>query len=142
MSDSTSLSRYARIGAFLLRYRKAGLFGGLDLELQEAALADDPETVTAGDPEHFVLWPALLAAVWAFTQLPGDLSVGQPVCAGQHDLRAQRQRLRGLRPPRPPGQLLTLGVGQHPLRLGPPRTRTVGHLPAAADGASDRRPVV
>ena len=32
--------------------------------------------------------------------------------ACQHDLRPQCQRLRGLRPPRPPGQLIPLGLSQ------------------------------
>ena len=53
----------------------------------------------------------------------GHLAVGQPVRTGQHDLRPQRQRLGGLRAPRPPGQLLALGVGQHQLGLRPPRPR-------------------
>ena len=54
MSESISPSRYARIGAFLLRYRKAGLFNGLELDLQEAALAQDARPVAPGQPEQFV----------------------------------------------------------------------------------------
>ena len=54
VSESTSLSRYAQIGAFLLRYRKAGLFNGLDLDVQEVALAQDADPVVPGQPEHFV----------------------------------------------------------------------------------------
>ena len=54
MSDSSRLSRYAQIGTFVLRYRKAGLFHGLDLDLQEAALAEDPDAVSPGRPEQFV----------------------------------------------------------------------------------------
>ena len=54
VSQSTSLSRYARIGAFVLRYRKAGLFTGLDLDVQEEALAADADAVPAGQPEQFV----------------------------------------------------------------------------------------
>lgn len=54
MSESTRLSRYAQIGLFLLRYRKAGLFSGLDLDLQEASLAEDPDAIAPGQPEQFV----------------------------------------------------------------------------------------
>lgn len=54
MSEHASLSRYAQIGAFLLRYRKAGLFDGLDLDVQEATLADHGNQVAQGEPEQFV----------------------------------------------------------------------------------------
>ena len=54
MNETTRLSRYARIGAFLLRYRKAGLFSGLELDIQEAALADEEEAVKPGQPKQFV----------------------------------------------------------------------------------------
>ncbi|MGN6281185.1 ABC1 kinase family protein [Frateuria sp.] len=55
MNETTArLSRYARIGAFLLRYRKAGLFSGLELDIQEAALADEEEAVRPGQPKQFV----------------------------------------------------------------------------------------
>jgi ubiquinone biosynthesis protein len=54
VSESTSLSRYAQIALFLLRYRKAGLFNGLDLDLQEAALAESADAVSPGEPEQFV----------------------------------------------------------------------------------------
>lgn len=50
MSDHASLSRYAQIGAFLLRYRKAGLFDVLDLDVQEATLAEQAEQVPEGRP--------------------------------------------------------------------------------------------
>ncbi|MEO6799696.1 MAG: hypothetical protein ABI178_07155 [Rhodanobacter sp.] len=42
MSEHASLSRYTRIGAFLLRYRKAGRFDELDLDVQDATLAELP----------------------------------------------------------------------------------------------------
>lgn len=54
MSESPRLSRYAQIGLFLLRYRKAGLFSGLDLDLQEASLAEDADAIPPGQPEQFV----------------------------------------------------------------------------------------
>ncbi len=54
MSQAASLSRYAQIGAFVLRYRKAGLFDGLDLDVQEATLADQADQVPEGQPEQFV----------------------------------------------------------------------------------------
>lgn len=54
MSEHASLSRYAQIGAFLLRYRKAGVFEGLDLDVQEATLADQADQVPDGQPEQFV----------------------------------------------------------------------------------------
>lgn len=54
MSEHASLSRYAQIGAFLLRYRKAGLFDGLDLDVQEATLTEQADLVPEGRPEQFV----------------------------------------------------------------------------------------
>jgi ubiquinone biosynthesis protein len=54
MSQHASLSRYAQIGAFLLRYRKAGLFDGLDLDMQESTLAEQAGQVPEGRPEQFV----------------------------------------------------------------------------------------
>lgn len=54
MSQHASLSRYAQIGAFLLRYRKAGLFDGLDLDLPEATLAEQAAATPEGQPERFV----------------------------------------------------------------------------------------
>ena len=54
MSEHASLSRYAQIGAFLLRYRKAGLFDELDLDVQEATLAEQAGLVPEGQPEQFV----------------------------------------------------------------------------------------
>ena len=54
-------------------------------------------------------------------QVGGDLLVRRPgFGAGQDDPRPQRQRLRRLRPPRPPIQLVTLGAGQHQLSLRRP----------------------
>ena len=58
-------------------------------------------------------------------QLLAHLLVGQPAGTRQHDLRSQRQRLRRVRPPRPAGLLLPLGVGEHQLGLRPPRTRAL-----------------
>jgi hypothetical protein len=58
-------------------------------------------------------------------QLLAHLLVGQPAGTRQHDLRSQRQRLRRVRPLRPAGQLLPLGVGEHQLGLRPPRTRAL-----------------
>ena len=75
---------------------------------------------------------------WRHPQLGGDLLVRQPVGAAQHDLRPQRQRLRGLRPPRPPRQLLPLGIGQHQLGLRPPRPQAVDQ-PVAAGPANRLR---
>lgn len=54
MNEHASLSRYAQIGAFLLRYRKAGVFDGLDLDVREANLADQADQVPDGQPEQFV----------------------------------------------------------------------------------------
>jgi len=54
VNETTRLSRYARIGAFLLRYRKAGLFSGLELDIQEAALADEEDAFRPGQPKQFV----------------------------------------------------------------------------------------
>ena len=59
-------------------------------------------------------------------QSVGDLLVRPPRSAQrQHDPRPQRQRLRRLRPPRPPRQLFALVVGEHQLRLRPPRPLAV-----------------
>ena len=66
-----------------------------------------------------------------------------PCRAAQHDPAPQRQRLRGLRPPRPPLQRLALLVGQHHRRHrpapSPPTKSTItqrisgaGHLLTAA----------
>lgn len=54
MNEHASLSRYAQIGAFLLRYRRAGLFDGLDLDVQETTLAEQASQVPAGQPVRFV----------------------------------------------------------------------------------------
>ena len=54
MNEAPRLSRYAQIAAFLLRYRKAGLFSGLELDIQDAALADDDEAIKPGQPKQFV----------------------------------------------------------------------------------------
>ena len=53
----------------------------------------------------------------------GHFLVGQPLGAAQHDPRPQRQRLGGLAPARPPGQRLTLLLGQHQLSLRSPACR-------------------
>jgi hypothetical protein len=45
---------------------------------------------------------------------------------GQHDLRPQRQGLRGLSPPRPPGELVPLRIRQLQAGLGPPGPLRVG----------------
>jgi hypothetical protein len=45
--------------------------------------------------------------------------------AGQHDPRPQRQDLGGPRAPRPPLQLLPLGIGQDQPGLAPARARAV-----------------
>ena len=52
-------------------------------------------------------------------QLPGDLLVGRPGGARQHDPASQRQRLGALGPPRPAPQRLALIVVQDQRRLGP-----------------------
>ncbi len=75
MNQSSSLSRYARIAAFVLRYRKAGLFGGLDLDLNEAALADEAGTPDTADPQQFVddleaLGPTFIKAGQALSTRP------------------------------------------------------------------------
>ena len=56
--------------------------------------------------------------------------------AGQHDLRAQRQYLRGLATPCPPGQLLTLGARKHEIRLPAPWPRGVRQPRRAGLGES------
>jgi hypothetical protein len=58
-------------------------------------------------------------------QLRRDHLIVPALRAGQHDLGPQRQRLRGLRPPRPPHQLVPLRIRQHQLSLGPPRPPAV-----------------
>jgi hypothetical protein len=58
-------------------------------------------------------------------QLPGDLLIAPASGAGQDDLRPQRQCLGGLRPPRPPGQLVPLGISQHQPCLRPARPGAV-----------------
>jgi predicted unusual protein kinase regulating ubiquinone biosynthesis (AarF/ABC1/UbiB family) len=47
------LSRYAQIAAFLIRYRNAGLFGGLELEIEDSLFGEEPVDVPAGKPEAF-----------------------------------------------------------------------------------------
>src|SRR6202167_5282858 len=64
-------------------------------------------------------------------QLRGDGLVLPALRAGQHDLRPQRQDLGGLRSPRPPLQLVPLGIGQDQPGLAPARTRAVSQ-PARA----------
>jgi len=54
MNDTpTSLGRTAQILRFLLKYRSAGVFTGLDLDAP-AATEDDAEPITEGRPEEFV----------------------------------------------------------------------------------------
>ena len=69
--------------------------------------------------------PPARHVVLAGPQLRGDGLVLPALRAGQHDLRPQRQHLRRLPPPRPPGQLLPLGARQHEVRLPPPWARGV-----------------
>ena len=59
-------------------------------------------------------------------QLGRGLLVAQPPCAGQHDLRPQRQRLRAVGPPCPAGELITLVIGQRHSGFRPPRALTIG----------------
>ena len=47
-----SVTRTAQIVGFLLKYRGAGVFTGIDLDAASLAI-DEPEPV-AGDPEQFV----------------------------------------------------------------------------------------
>jgi predicted unusual protein kinase regulating ubiquinone biosynthesis (AarF/ABC1/UbiB family) len=54
VTDSASLARYAQIASFLLRYRKAGLFSGLELDADDIALAAAADAVPSGRPEQFV----------------------------------------------------------------------------------------
>lgn len=54
MSTSHGLSRYAQIASFLIRYRNAGLFGGLELEIEDALFGEQPVNVPPGKPEQFV----------------------------------------------------------------------------------------
>jgi hypothetical protein len=84
--------------------------------------ADYAMTVKGNMP---TLFRQLKKLVLAGPQLRRDGLVLTAVGAGQHDLRPQRQHLRGLAPPRPPGQLLPLGTRQHEVRLPPPRPRGV-----------------
>jgi hypothetical protein len=67
-------------------------------------------------------------------QLGGHLLVRQSLGTGQHDLRAHRQRLRRLRPPRPAGQLLPLGLGEHQLCLRATRPAAIDQAVAASPG--------
>ena len=53
MSTTHGLSRYAQIAAFLIRYRSAGLFGGLELEIEDSLFGDEPVDIPAGKPEAF-----------------------------------------------------------------------------------------
>ena len=51
MSESSSLGRTAQILQFLLKYRSAGVFTGLDLD---AATVESDATTVEGKPEEFV----------------------------------------------------------------------------------------
>ncbi len=52
-----------------------------------------------------------------------NLHIGQSVGARQHDTTPQRQRLRRLRPPRPPRQHVTLPISENQLDLRASRLR-------------------
>ena len=58
-----------------------------------------------------------------------DLLSARPVGAHQHDPRPQRQRLRGLRPPSPAGQLLPLLICEHPHCLRASRAHATTYAP-------------
>ena len=67
--------------------------------------------------------PPLAHRLRPHPHLGGHLLVGFTCRATQHDPTPLRQRLRGLRPPRPPLQRLPLLVGQHQLSHRPAPTR-------------------
>lgn len=54
MTASRIWSRYAQIARFMITYRKAGLFDGLDLAIEDSMLGAEPTSVPAGKPEQFV----------------------------------------------------------------------------------------
>src|SRR6476619_2783556 len=72
MSESSSLGRTAQILQFLLKYRSAGVFTGLDLD---AATLSDDATTAEGKPEEFVsdleaLGPAFIKIGQALSTRP------------------------------------------------------------------------
>ena len=72
MTDSSSLARTGQILRFLLKYRSAGVFTGLDLD---AATLDGGEAVDNGRPEEFVsdleaLGPAFIKIGQALSTRP------------------------------------------------------------------------
>lgn len=72
MTDSSSLARTGQILRFLLKYRSAGVFTGLDLD---AATLDAADTVDDGKPEEFVddleaLGPAFIKIGQALSTRP------------------------------------------------------------------------
>jgi len=73
MSESSSLGRTAQIVQFLLKYRSAGVFTGLDLDA--ATLESDEATTAEGKPEEFVsdleaLGPAFIKIGQALSTRP------------------------------------------------------------------------
>ncbi len=85
-----------------------------------------PRARLVTQPVHAVLdepAPPLADRRCRHPQILGDILVGQTIRARQHDPRPQRQRLRRLRPTRPPRQLGTLVIGQRQLGLRPPGPR-------------------
>ena len=54
---------------------------------------------------------------------PGNRFVIKTLTAAEHDPGPQRQRLRGLRPPRPPRQLFTLIIGENQFNFRTPSSR-------------------
>ncbi|WP_343162733.1 AarF/UbiB family protein [Oleiagrimonas sp. C23AA] len=54
MPASRTWSRYAHIAHFMIKYRKAGLFDGLDLEIEDTLLGAEHGSVPPGKPEQFV----------------------------------------------------------------------------------------
>ena len=73
MSESSSLGRTAQILQFLLKYRSAGVFTGLDLDA--ATLESDGATTVEGKPEEFVsdleaLGPAFIKIGQALSTRP------------------------------------------------------------------------
>lgn len=53
MAESNTLTRYAEIAQLLLKYRKAGVFGGLDMDENVLAEAGSGVDVPPGKPEQF-----------------------------------------------------------------------------------------
>ena len=86
------------------------------LDLLVVDRARSTRTRLVGQPVESTLQQTVAATCTpsaATPQLGGDLLVGFTCRTTQHDPTPLRQRLRGLRPPRPPLQRLALLVGQH-----------------------------